>query len=156
MSIKIQGEMVFGPYKNYFGKAEYDSDAGLFHGEVVGTRDVITFQGKSVAELSEAFGESVDDYLAFCASRNEAPEKPMSGKFIVRVAPEVHQRLAAIASVKSVSLNTLVGRVLKKATHKMVIKAPASHEATLFRIKGRKSDKTRSSGLRKPKTVGRG
>ena len=58
-------------YKGYIGKVEFDDQAGIFHGEVVNTRDVITFQGESVAELKKAFRESVDDYLAFCKERGE-------------------------------------------------------------------------------------
>jgi predicted RNase H-like HicB family nuclease len=58
-------------YKGYHGKVEFDDQAGLFHGEVVDLRDVITFQGKSVDELEQAFRDSVDDYLEFCQQRNE-------------------------------------------------------------------------------------
>ncbi len=61
-------------YKGYLGKVEFDDEASLFHGEVVNTRDVITFQGKSVAELRKVFRVSVDDYLAFCAGRGEQAE----------------------------------------------------------------------------------
>lgn len=53
-------------YKGYHGKVEFDEEAGLFHGEVVDLRDVITFQGKSVEELEQAFRDSIDDYLEFC------------------------------------------------------------------------------------------
>jgi predicted HicB family RNase H-like nuclease/uncharacterized protein (DUF433 family) len=73
-------------YKGYIAKVEYD-EAGIFHGEVVNLRDVITFAGESVAELRRAFQESVDDYLAFCAARNEPPGKPYSGTFTVPVTP---------------------------------------------------------------------
>jgi predicted HicB family RNase H-like nuclease len=55
---------------------EYDEDAEHFHGEVMNTRDVITFQGRSVDELEAALAESVEDYLAFCRERGEKPEKP--------------------------------------------------------------------------------
>ncbi len=51
-------------------------DAMVFHGDVINTRDVITFQGQSVAELTEAFRESVDNYPNFCQQRGELPEKP--------------------------------------------------------------------------------
>ena len=68
-------------YKGYMGHVEFDDEADFFHGEVINTRDVITFQGKTVAEIKKAFRESVDDYLAFCKERNEYPEKPFSGKF---------------------------------------------------------------------------
>ena len=56
-------------YKSYKGHVEFDPDAGLFHGEILDTRDVITFQGTSVQELELAFRDSIDDYLEFCAER---------------------------------------------------------------------------------------
>ena len=80
-------------YKGYIGKVEFDDDADIFHGEVINLRDVITFQGDSVEEIRQAFRESVDDYLAFCAERNEEPEKPFSGKFVVRIPPELHRKI---------------------------------------------------------------
>ena len=58
-------------YKGYTATVEYEPDAGIFHGEVADTRDVITFQGKSVAEAKEAFAESIDDHIAFCKERDE-------------------------------------------------------------------------------------
>ena len=63
-------------YKGYRGYAEFDEEAGVFHGEVLNTRDVITFEGQSVEDLRKAFRESVDDYLEFCATLGEQPEKP--------------------------------------------------------------------------------
>ena len=65
-------------YKGYQARVELDEEAGVFHGEVINTRDVITFQGSSVEKLKQAFEDSVDDYVEFCASRGEDPEKPVS------------------------------------------------------------------------------
>ena len=62
-------------YKGYLGGVAYDGETGVFHGEVINLRDVITFQGETVQELSTAFQESVDDYLAFCVERGEEPER---------------------------------------------------------------------------------
>ncbi len=62
-------------YKGYTGKVEFDDEADIFHGEVIGLRDVITFQGKTVDEIKGAFRASVDDYLAFCAKRGQEPGK---------------------------------------------------------------------------------
>ncbi len=59
-------------HKGYHGHVEYDDEAEIFHGEVLDLRDVVTFQGRSVDEIRQAFTESVDDYLAFCAERGEA------------------------------------------------------------------------------------
>lgn len=58
-------------YKGYFGDAWYDYEAKIFHGEVIGLKDVITFQGKTVNEIEQAFKDSVDDYLMWCKERGE-------------------------------------------------------------------------------------
>ena len=95
-------------YKGYQSKVELDEEAGVFHGEVINTRDVITFQGTSVEELRQAFEGSVDDYLEFCGSRGEDPEKPFSGKFIIRVSPEMHRHIVMEARLQGKSLNAYV------------------------------------------------
>lgn len=101
-------------YKNYFGKVEFDADAGILHGEVVGIRDVVTFQGRSIEEVQQAFKDSVDDYLAFCRERGQEPNKPCSGKFVVRVGSDLHRRLDAIAKVSGKSLNSVVAEILER------------------------------------------
>lgn len=65
-------------YKGYVGQVEYDDAAGIFHGEVINLRDVITFQGTTVDELRQAFQMSIDDYLEACVQRGEEPEKPLA------------------------------------------------------------------------------
>ena len=117
MKIKQRATYNAGPYKGYFGYAEYDQGAGLFHGDVVGTRDVITFEGRTVDELRMAFQESVDDYLDFCRQRGEKPEKPFSGKFVVRIDPKLHWQLSMLAEQTGKSLNALVAQVLESAAH---------------------------------------
>jgi predicted HicB family RNase H-like nuclease len=102
-------------HKGYRGRVEFDSEAKLFHGEVVDTRDVITFQGTSVAGLENAFRDSVDDYLEFCAGRGEAPDKPYSGRLMVRLPPELHRRLYGEAQQEGKSLNQLIAERLKRA-----------------------------------------
>lgn len=62
-------------YNGYIGKAEFDDEAGLYHGQIVNTRDVISFQGETVDELESAFRDSVDDFLAFCSARGEPPDR---------------------------------------------------------------------------------
>jgi predicted HicB family RNase H-like nuclease len=101
-------------YKGYVGKVEFDAEAGILHGEVVGIRDVVTFQGTSVEEIEKAFHESVDDYLAFCRQRGEQPDKPCSGRFVVRVGPDLHRRLDMVARIKGKSLNAVAREALEK------------------------------------------
>jgi predicted HicB family RNase H-like nuclease len=102
-------------YKGYVGKVEFDDGAGIFHGEVVGTRDVITFQADNVEELRKAFRDSVDDYLAFCAERGEKPNKPFSGRFATRIAPDLHRKANLAASEAGKSLNAWVSEQLESA-----------------------------------------
>ena len=84
-------------YKGYTGRVEFDDEADLFHGEVIGLRDVITFQGRTVGEVKKAFRDSVDDYLVFCAKRGEEPEKPFTGKLMLRLPPDLHRRVYVAA-----------------------------------------------------------
>lgn len=99
-------------YKGYHATVDYDPDAEIFHGEVVNTRTVLTFQGRSVDALKAALQDTVEDYLSWCAERGKEPEKPYSGKFLVRVAPEVHRRLSIEAAKIGKSLNALVAERL--------------------------------------------
>jgi predicted HicB family RNase H-like nuclease len=102
-------------YKGYIGKVEIDDEAGILHGEVINIRDGITFEGTSVAEMHQAFRESVDDYLEFCAQRGESPEKPFSGKFVVRLPADLHRKAFVQAKLADKSLNGWITDVLKTA-----------------------------------------
>jgi len=95
-------------YNGYTGQVEFDDEAGLFHGEVLDTRDVITFQGTTVEELEQAFRDSIDDYLEFCAERGAKPDKPFSGKLMVRLNPALHRRLYLEAKRLGKSLNQYI------------------------------------------------
>jgi predicted HicB family RNase H-like nuclease len=105
-------------YRGYVAKVEIDEDAGLLHGEVINIRDVVTFQGRTVEELQQALRESVDDYLAFCAQRGEDPEKPFSGKFVLRLPAELHRKAFIKAKLSEKSLNNWVTEVLETAVEK--------------------------------------
>jgi predicted HicB family RNase H-like nuclease len=135
-------------YKGYVGKVEFDDEAGIFHGEVLDTRDVITFQGQTVDELKASFQESIDDYLAFCEQRGEEPNKPFSGQFITRVPPELHRQVTLAASISGKSLNAWVVEQLQTAV--ALVKSIKAARAT---AKGKGKPKTVSGGggERKPK-----
>jgi predicted HicB family RNase H-like nuclease len=131
-------------YKGYVGVAGVDLQRGLIRGKVVNVRDTITFQGETVAKARKAFEESVDDYLDFCASLGEEPEKPFSGTFLVRVKPEVHRDLSAAAQIKGVSVNKLVGRVLTRLARKYV--GPPAPAKTARPAKAGKGAPARGAG----------
>ena len=109
-------------YKGYTAKVEFDDAAEIFHGEVIGIKDVVTFQGKTAKELKKAFKESVDDYLSFCKERGEAPNKPFTGKFVVRISPELHRKIYMSAKLSNESiiawLNEKLDRVVDEELNK--------------------------------------
>jgi predicted HicB family RNase H-like nuclease len=107
--------MMTESYRGYLGTFRIDVEAGVIRGKVVNTRDTITFQGKTVPEAVAAFRDSVDDYLEFCAAHGEEPEKPYSGKLVLRLDPETHREVALMAEEQDMSINTLILTALKKA-----------------------------------------
>jgi predicted HicB family RNase H-like nuclease len=113
-------------YRGYIGKVEFDEAAGIIHGEVINTRDVITFQGDSVAAVKQAFHESVDDYLEFCKTRGESPDKPFSGHFVTRIPPDLHRQVNLAAVLSGKSLNAWVTEQLQGAVSRLGVVEAAS------------------------------
>lgn len=104
-------------YKNYSARIEYDPDDRIFVGHLAGIRDIVGFHGASVDELESAFHEAVDDYLAMCEQLGQSPEKPASGKMMLRVPPEVHRAALIAAETSGISLNQWAAKALAEAAH---------------------------------------
>ena len=102
-------------YNGYIGTVEYSEDDDVMFGRLAGIDDIITYEGDSVQELRKAFQEAVDDYLAHCRQTGKIPNKPYSGKFTLRISPEVHARLAAQARAMGKSLNQYAADILARA-----------------------------------------
>jgi predicted HicB family RNase H-like nuclease len=102
-------------YKGLSGRVEYDEAASVFHGEVLDTRDVITFEG-TTEHLEAAFWESVDDYLDFCRQTGEIPDKPFSGRLMVRFPSDLHRELFLEAKRRGTSLNQIIAERLSHAS----------------------------------------
>lgn len=101
-------------YKGYIGNVEPED--GTFIGRVIGLRDVITFEGETYADVEQAFRDSIEDYLAFCAERGEAPDRTFSGKIPLRVEPELHRRAATRAQAEGISLNQWIAKRIESAS----------------------------------------
>lgn len=101
-------------YKGYAGVLEVDPEAGVIHGTVQGTRDVITFEADSPKGIAQAFRDSVDDYLDFCRERGVEPEKPCSGRLVLRMPVALHRKLEQAARAHQTSINRLIVSVLER------------------------------------------
>ena len=102
-------------YNGYSARVEFDAEDRLFVGHIAGIRDIVGFHGESVVELESAFHEAVDDYLAACKKLKQSPDKPYSGRVMLRLPPEVHARASAAAQVQGVSFNQWAAKVLDSA-----------------------------------------
>jgi predicted HicB family RNase H-like nuclease len=95
-------------YRGYTGSVEYHADERLFYGRVDGITDLVSFQGDTVESLEADFRAGIDDYLAFCEERGVEPQRPCSGRFVLRVSPELHRDAAIAARTQRESLNTWI------------------------------------------------
>ena len=103
-------------YKGYKGSVEYSAEDHILHGKVLGIRDLVSFEGNSVEEITADFKETIDEYLAVCEAEGIAPDKPYKGSFSVRISPELHIAAATYAKEHGISMN----RVVSTAIHNLV------------------------------------
>lgn len=115
-------------HKGYTGKLGIDAERGVLYGEVLGIRDVVTFEGNTVKQATRAFRDSVDDYLEFCAETGQPPNKPYSGKFNVRLPAELHGDLDTLAQT---SVGESINDIVVEAVRREIRRRRRHHDATL-------------------------
>lgn len=106
-------------YKGYTASMIFDAEDKIIVGRVLDIDDVIAFHGESVAEFEQNFQAVVDDYMCACTQLDSAPEKPASGKLMLRVAPTVHAAALNAAPRSGVSLNKWAEQALRTASRKI-------------------------------------
>ena len=102
-------------YKGYTARIEYSDGDACFVGHIAGINDIVGFHGESVTELKAAFEEAVDDYLATCKKLKRSPQRPYSGKVMLRIDPGIHAKAAMLAEAQGKSLNAWAQEVLQRA-----------------------------------------
>jgi predicted HicB family RNase H-like nuclease len=103
-------------HKGYTARVEYDERDDIFAGRILGIRSIISFHGSTVAQLHRAFKAAIEDYIAECQEEGVEPEKPASGKILLRVPPEVHGAALVAAQSAGKSLNQWALELLQTAT----------------------------------------
>ena len=106
-------------YQEYLGTVHYSAEDEVFYGKIEGVDDLISFEGKTVDELKQAFIEAVDDYRELCTSTGRKAEKSYKGTFNVRISPELHREAARKSMELGISLNQLI----EKAIQEMMVNA---------------------------------
>ena len=92
-------------YRGYKATVTFDDELDVFHGAVIGTSSVLSFEGESVEELREAFAGVVEEYIAFCEEEGVAPDKPFSGNVALRMSSALHRAATESALTEGKSLN---------------------------------------------------
>lgn len=98
----------------FHAKIEYDADLDLFRGDVLGLNGGADFYGKNPKELRAEFKKSLQVFLAVCKEKGIEPRRNFSGKFNLRISPQLHERLAIEAQAQGKSINTLAQEVLQE------------------------------------------
>lgn len=108
-------------YKGYVGSVEYSEDDNCLFGKVLGmSKDCITYEGETIADLRTDFEGAVDDYIVSCAARGVEPRKAFSGTLNIRISPEIHSRIAMLAMEAGTTINGYIKSTLEsqlKAAH---------------------------------------
>lgn len=104
-------------YKGYTARIEFDERDDIFVGRILGVKDIISFHAASVSDLRAEFQSAVEDYLSDCAERGISPDKPASGKVMLRIRPETHAAAAIAAQAAGKSLNQWADEVFARAAH---------------------------------------
>lgn len=104
-------------YRGYTASLDFNPDDNILAGRVLDIDDIIVFHGESVAEFTRAFHEAVDDYICACEKLGQTPEKPASGRLMLRIDPVVHAAALKAAAHTGQSLNRWAERVLRQAVH---------------------------------------
>ena len=104
-------------YKGHTARVDFDDAEGIFSGRLLGISDVVGFHADNVPELRAAFEDAVDDYVETCARIGKQPEKPASGKLMLRIPPDVHRAALVAAESAGTSLNQWASKVLRQAAH---------------------------------------
>ena len=89
----------------------------IFVGHLAGIRDIVGFHGDSVSRLRFALKEAVDDYIATCKKVGKDPQRPASGKLMLRIPPESHAAALRVAELAGKNPNQWAGEVLRQAAH---------------------------------------
>jgi len=107
-------------YKGYIGSVNYSDKDQVFFGKIEGINGLVNFEGESVKELTTAFHEAVDDYLAYCEDEGLEPDKSYTGVLNVRLTPNIHRQIAMLALQAGVSINAYIKDALEEKVEEAI------------------------------------
>lgn len=101
-------------YRGYHAKIDFSSDDNMLIGSVINIRDALHFHGNSIAEVTQSFHDSIDNYLEMCEALGRTPDKEYKGSFNIRIPQELHRKAALMAEEEGISLNQLIQNAIEE------------------------------------------
>lgn len=102
-------------HKGYAARVTFSDADGCLIGKVMGIGDSVTFEAESVEEIRKAFHVALDDYLSYCLKIGKKPDRPYSGKLMLRLTPERHRAVAFAAEAAGQSINDVIATAIDTA-----------------------------------------
>lgn len=125
-------------YRGYHAKIDFSSDDNMLIGSVINIRDSLHFHGNSIAEVTQSFHDSVDNYLEMCEALGRTPDKEYKGSFNIRIPQELHRKAALMAEEEGISLNQLIQNAIEEMVNPEKYKSvvtmypPIKEKATMY------------------------
>ena len=94
--------------EGYRAVIQFDPDIEMFRGEFVGLNGGADFYAQDIAGLRREGAASLEVFLDMCREDRVEPRRQFSGKFNVRIPPDLHASIAAAAAADGKSLNQWV------------------------------------------------
>jgi predicted HicB family RNase H-like nuclease len=99
----------------YQAVIKYDPEIEMFRGEFIGLNGGADFYASDIDGLRREGETSLKVFLEMCKEDGVEPRKAFSGKFNLRVSPELHARLVTRAAAEGKSLNKWVADLLDES-----------------------------------------
>lgn len=93
----------------------YDPETKMLRGEFVGLNGGADFYADNISDLHKEGEASLQTFLTVCQEQGIESYKHYSGRFNVRVSPQIHAAAVAAAAAKNISLNEWISQTLFQA-----------------------------------------
>jgi predicted HicB family RNase H-like nuclease len=115
-------------YKSFVGSVNFSDEDKVLYGKIEGITDLISYEGDSVKDITNAFEEAVEDYLDLCAQVGKEPYKSFKGLFNVRIKPQLHKQATFLSIERGITLNKLVEEAIEKEVAAHSLKSDIAEE----------------------------
>lgn len=97
----------------YKAAIQFDPEIDMFRGEFIDLNGGADFYATNIEDLKKEAKKSLKVFLDMCAEDGVEPRKAYSGKFNLRIPPEMHANIVAAATAEGMSINQWISKRLR-------------------------------------------